>query len=112
MPLSLLMYVMEKYKNKLNIVEDFIKLTNIYFIRRGLCNLNTGTVSRLFPSILNNLKEKENKPNIDIIDEFKFELVNNNVNKKNRMPDDVELSEALESEKLYSDSKEFLVPVF
>ncbi|WP_337960678.1 GmrSD restriction endonuclease domain-containing protein [Metamycoplasma hyosynoviae] len=119
MPICFLMWMMNYFGENnetkdINKINELIKLTNIYFIRRGLCNRLTGIISRFFPQILRSINNKisENK-DIDIVDEYKFELSNSNINSKSSMPNDIELEKELRKSNLYvSNASVYLTSAF
>lgn len=55
---------------------DIMRMTNTYLIRRALCGLDTSDITRLFPSLLNDILNDCANDYSKIVDSFKRNLVN------------------------------------
>lgn len=101
-------FIIEMYKlYKDNRVSDktFNKLVEIiisYIMRRGLCELNTSNITRLFPKLLKDvLSDIEREGTNNIVDSLVFHLVNENQYGKMNMPTDDMLANALRTKNMY-----------
>ena len=104
MPAPLLMELLMWYNNELISVDQLstcINLVNSYLIRRHMCNLDTSSITRLFPTILKSVVNTCNGKFNKLEDVLKFYLVNNNKNKSSYMPTDAELSDYLSKKNAY-----------
>lgn len=93
------------YKDNLIDVDVFnslIETLNIYMIRRGICDIDSQNISRLFPSILKKINEKCTSNYNKILDILKQELIANNVNTSGSyMPTDKQMMEYLLNANVY-----------
>lgn len=104
MPAPLLMELLMWYNNELISVDQLstcINLVNSYLIRRHMCNLDTSSITRLFPTILKSVVNTCNGKFNKLEDVLKFYLVNNNKNKSSYMPTDSEVSDYLSKKNAY-----------
>ena len=104
MPAPLLMELLMWYNNELISVDQLstcINLVNSYLIRRHMCNLDTSSITRLFPTILKSIVNTCNGKFNKLEDVLKFYLVNNNKNKSSYMPTDTEVSDYLSKKNAY-----------
>lgn len=104
MPAPLLMELLMWYNNELISVDQLstcINLVNSYLIRRHMCNLDTSSITRLFPTILKSVVNTCNGKFNKLEDVLKFYLVNNNKNKSSYMPIDTEVSDYLSKKNAY-----------
>lgn len=104
MPAPLLMEMLMWYNNELISIEqlsDCIKLVNSYLIRRHMCDLNTSSITRLFPVILKSIVKTCNGKYDNVEDVLKFYLVNHNKNKSSYMPTDAEVKDYLSKKNAY-----------
>lgn len=104
MPAPLLMEFYMLYQNNKITNETFASLTaiiNSFLIRRALCSLDTSSITRIFPTVLNDtlLACDENFSNIIIC--LKKYLINANKGKSAYMPDDKEIREHLWKDNMY-----------
>ena len=79
-----------------------MSMTNTYLIRRALCGLDTSDITRLFPSLLNDIVNECNKDYSKLIDSFKRNLVNKNKGNSMEMPDDVKLYNSVINANMYN----------
>lgn len=99
--------VLEFHKlNQNGLIDDdtfakLLKIINSYLIRRALCSLDTSSITRIFPNILNDTLSscKPDYSNIEIA--LKKHLINANKGKSSYMPDDKELREHLWQDNMY-----------
>lgn len=104
MPAPLLMEFVSLYEDdkiQLNQLKQCIQLINVYIIRRHMCELDTSSITRLFPSILRSVINKCNNDHTDIVDVLKYYLVNQNRNKSSYMPTDDDIKDALSKKNAY-----------
>lgn len=71
--------------------DEIMKLTNTYLMRRALCGLDTSDITRLFPTLLNDILKECAKDYSKIVTSFKKNLVNKNKGNSMEMPDDEKL---------------------
>lgn len=81
---------------------DIMNMTNTYLIRRALCGLDTSDITRLFPSLLNDIINESNKDYSKLTDNFKRNLVNKNKGNSMEMPDDVKLYNSIINANMYN----------
>lgn len=85
--------------------EDFAKiidLFNTYNLRRNLCNLRTGVLTRIVPPMINEIEEYCDGDYSKIYNACVKSLVDNNRGKASMMPDDAYLKSNLSSINAYS----------
>ena len=85
--------------------ENFAKivdLLNTYNIRRNLCNLRTGVLTRIIPPMLRDILEECNGDYGNIYDICVRYLVDNNKGKASMMPDDADMRIILRDANMYS----------
>lgn len=105
MPAPLFMELYSLTQKGLVTLEQFntiMSMTNIYLIRRALCGLDTSDITRLFPSLLNDIVNECNKDYSKLIDSFKRNLVNKNKGNSMEMPDDVKLYNSVINANMYN----------
>lgn len=80
---------------------NLIKIINSYLIRRALCSLDTSSITRIFPTVLNDTlcSCASDYSNIEIA--LKKHLINANKGKSAYVPDDKELREHLWADNMY-----------
>ena len=101
-PLILEFYAMHQ-KSLINdeTFANLLKIINSYLIRRALCSLDTSSITRIFPTILNDTISSC-KPDYSNIDEtLRKHLINANKGKSSYEPDDKELREHLWADNMY-----------
>lgn len=100
-PLFLELYSLTKQLNEgkpvisLEQFNEVLKMTNIYLIRRSLCGLDTSDITRLFPSLLNDLTNECAKEYSNLVESYKKNLVNKNKGNSMEMPDDIKLQQSV-----------------
>ncbi|HBS10386.1 MAG TPA: hypothetical protein DEA28_01445, partial [Firmicutes bacterium] len=84
-----------------DVFANLIKIVNSYLIRRALCSLDTSSITRIFPTVLNDTLSscKPDYSNIDIA--LRKHLINANKGKSSYVPDDKELREHLWTDNMY-----------
>jgi hypothetical protein len=85
--------------------DQFVKiidLFNIYNMRRNLCNLRTGILTRIIPIMLKNVMDSCNGEYTNIYQYSGKYLVSDSVNKTSFMPDDAYMHANLEGMNAYS----------
>lgn len=105
MPAPLFMELYSLTQKGLVTLEQFntiMSMTNTYLIRRALCGLDTSDITRLFPSLLNDIVNECNKDYSKLIDSFKRNLVNKNKGNSMEMPDDVKLYNSVINANMYN----------
>lgn len=105
MPAPLFMELYSLINQNLVSMEQFdaiMSMTNIYLIRRALCGLDTSDITRLFPSLLNDIFNECNKDYSKLIESFKRNLVNKNKGNSMEMPDDVKLYNSIMNANMYN----------
>ena len=104
MPAPLLMEIVNLYYDqKIDILQlkASIQLINIYLIRRHMCELDTSSITRLFPSILKSVLTTCNEKYSGIVDVLKYYLVNQTKNKSSYLPNDEEVRDTLSKKNAY-----------
>ena len=104
MPAPLLMELVAMYEDdkiQLNQLKQCIQLINIYLIRRHMCELDTSSITRLFPYILRSVISKFDNDHTDIVDALKYYLVNQSKNKASYMPTDDDVRDSLSKKNAY-----------
>ncbi len=81
---------------------DIMRMTNTYLIRRALCGLDTSDITRLFPSLLNDILNDCANDYSKIVDSFKRNLVNKNKGNSMEMPDDAKLYDSIINANMYN----------
>lgn len=105
MPAPLFMELYSLINQNLVSMEQFdaiMSMTNTYLIRRALCGLDTSDITRLFPSLLNDIFNECNKDYSTLIESFKRNLVNKNKGNSMEMPDDVKLYNSIMNANMYN----------
>lgn len=105
MPAPLFMELYSLTQKGLIALEQFntiMSMTNTYLIRRALCGLDTSDITRLFPSLLNDIINECNEDYSKLIDSFKRNLVNKNKGNSMEMPDDVKLYNNIINANMYN----------
>lgn len=105
MPAPLFMELYSLVQNGLVTMEQFndvMCMTNTYLIRRALCGLDTSDITRLFPSLLNDILNDCAKDFSKLVDSFKRNLVNKNKGNSMEMPDDVKLYDSVINSNMYN----------
>ncbi len=82
--------------------DEIMCMTNTYLIRRALCGLDTSDITRLFPSLLNDLLNDCSKDYSNLTDSFKRNLVNKNRGNSMEMPDDKKLYDSIINANMYN----------
>lgn len=109
MPKPLLLELYKLYKNGsiTNIqLNALIEMIVTYIVRRGLCDLPTSKISRLFPKVLKDLLEDCQQENSfeNIEDYLKYHLVNENIPTSMYMPTDSQLQSMIKESMMYKNS--------
>lgn len=94
--------LMESNKISIEQLTEIIVLTNIYLMRRALCGLDTSDITRLFPSLLNDILEECSADYSKLIESFKRYLVNKNKGNSMEMPDDTRLKDSIMHANMYN----------
>ena len=105
MPAPLFMEMYALTQQNLITMEQFnavMGMTNTYLIRRALCGLDTSDITRLFPSLLNDVLNECAKDYSKLIDSFQRNLVNKNKGNSMEMPDDVKLYNSVINANMYN----------
>ncbi|MBR5874733.1 MAG: DUF262 domain-containing protein [Oscillospiraceae bacterium] len=84
------------------VLRDTINIINTYLIRRSLCNLDTSSITRMFPTLLKDVLEECNGNYINIIEILKKYLIAKNVVNAMYMPDDVQMKELMYNANMYN----------
>ena len=74
---------------------QILKMTNTYLVRRSLCGLDTSDITRLFPSLLNDIVNECAKDYSALIESYKKNLVTKNKGNSMEMPDDIKLYQSV-----------------
>lgn len=104
MPAPLLMEFYMLYQNSKISKETFASLTaivNSYLIRRALCSLDTSSITRIFPTVLNDTLLACDDKYSNIVTCLKKYLINANKGKSAYMPDNKELRDHLWKDNMY-----------
>lgn len=104
MPAPLLMEFVRLYSDgsiDIKQLNECIKLVNTYLIRRHMCELDTSSITRLFPAVLKSVMNACCGKYANIVDVLKFYLVNQTRNKGSYMPLDNEISDNLSKKNAY-----------
>ena len=105
MPAPLLMEFFNLYKqNHITGIQlnEIISITNSYLIRRALCDLDTSSITRLFPALLKDIIEDCNGNYKNIVEILKKNLINKNIGNTMYMPDDVQLRDLILNANMYN----------
>ncbi|MGO1479413.1 GmrSD restriction endonuclease domain-containing protein [Senegalia sp. (in: firmicutes)] len=105
MPAPLLMEILNLYNKDLinsEQLSEVITIINTYLIRRALCDLDTSSITRLFPTLLKDILEDCKEDYNDIIEVLKKNLINKNIGNAMYMPDDIELEDLIKNANMYS----------
>lgn len=105
MPAPLFMELYSLVQQECVTMEQFNEImcmTNTYLIRRALCGLDTSDITRLFPSLLNDILNECAKDYSKLIDSFKRNLVNKNKGNSMEMPDDIKLYNSVINANMYN----------
>lgn len=106
MPIPLLIEL--RMWNKKDLISDdtykkCIKVLNTYMIRRHLFGMDTSSISRMFPTVLKQIKEEtETNKYQTVYDLLLQNLVNRNKNNAMKMPTDKDLKEHLKTSNVYT----------
>jgi len=84
------------------VLRDIINIINTYLIRRSLCNLDTSSITRMFPTLLKDVLEECNGSYTNIIEILKKYLVAKNVVNAMYMPDDIQMKELMFNANMYN----------
>lgn len=104
MPAPLLMEFLKLLLEGFVDVQEFIKVVNLlntYLIRRGLCNLDPSSITRIFPTILKDVKKMCVDEYSNLVEITKFYLVNMSHGKAYYLPNDEKLTNSLLNENAY-----------
>lgn len=105
MPAPLFMELYSLIERGLVTMEQFgeiMSMTNTYLVRRALCGLDTSDITRLFPSLLNDILNDSNKDYSKLTESFKRNLVNKNKGNSMEMPDDIKLYNSIINANMYN----------
>ena len=95
-----------KLHNEGNISEaqlcELITIVNSYLMRRALCDLDTSSISRLFPALIKDMLADCDGDYRNIAEILKKNLVNKNVGNGMYMPDDTQLVDLIAQANMYS----------
>ena len=105
MPAPALMEFYLMYKNG-NINEatlsTIISMINCYLVRRNLCNLDTSSISRMFPTFIRDVIADCDGDYSKIIDIVGKNLILKNVGNQMYMPTDTQMRDTIETANMYS----------
>ncbi|WP_311564780.1 DUF4357 domain-containing protein [Peptoniphilus duerdenii] len=104
MPAPLMMGFMDLYHNGKITAEqlsELIFIINSYLIRRALCDLDTSSISRMFPPLLKDVMEECGGNYDNIVDVLKKNLVFKNKNNGMYVPDDKQLEDIITNANMY-----------
>lgn len=104
MPAPLIMELYKKYyKNEINIdqLDYCIKVINSYLIRRGLSDMESNVISRLFPTLIKDTEKDCKGDYTNITEILKKNLVYKNINNSMYVPDDTQLYDFVINANMY-----------
>lgn len=105
LPLCLFMEVAnirEQGKIGYETLGEIIYSVNAYLLRRGICDMDSQNISKLFPTILKNIIELCDDDFKDIVDVLNQEMVGNNINTSGSyMPNDQQMRDYLFNASVY-----------
>ena len=104
MPAPLILELYKMYAEQKITDKNFANLTktiNSYLIRRGLCSLDTSSITRIFPTILNDTITSCKNDYSEIETTLRKHLINANKGKSSYVPDDKELRDHLYMDNMY-----------
>ena len=106
LPLTLEFYKFyDEHKISADIFKNLMQSINTYMIRRGICDINSQNISRLFPSVLKNVVDKCTNDYSNINDLLNFYLIANTANTSGSyMPTDKQMMEFLYNANVYGRS--------
>ena len=79
-----------------------INIINSYLIRRALCDLDTSSITRLFPALLKDILDDCSGNYSNIVEVLKKNLINKNAGNSMYMPDDVQLKDLIINANMYN----------
>lgn len=79
-----------------------IDTLNSYLMRRALCDMDTSSITRYFPPLLNETLNECNGNYSDIVTVFRKCLINENRGNAQEMPDDKKLTERITNANMYN----------
>ena len=83
-------------------LSEVIKILNSYLMRRQLCDLDTSSISRYFPTLLKETMADCNGIYSNIVEIFKKNLVNRNKGNAQEMPDNKKMRDRILNANMYS----------
>ena len=89
-------------KLDLKTLMDLIRLLDTYLMRRSLCGMDSGSLSRYFPQLLRSVLNSWQKTHQNLMEITRVFLVNNNRGKALAMPTDSQLRSCLREVNAYS----------
>ncbi len=92
----------EEGKLDLRTLMDLIRLLDTYLMRRSLCGMDSGSLSRYFPQLLRSVLNSWQKTHQNLMEITRVFLVNNNRGKALAMPTDSQLRSCLREVNAYS----------
>lgn len=97
----------EAYNNKGNGISnqqlsEIISTLNSYLMRRALCEMDTSSITRYFPLLLKETKNKCNGDYTNIVSCFRKCLINENRGTPQEMPDDKKLMDRIYNANMYN----------
>lgn len=104
MPAPLLMGVYDLYDNKkISVIQlsELILVVNNYLIRRALCEIDTSSITRLFPPLLKDVEEDCKGQYKNIVNILKKNLVFKNINNGMYVPDNRQLHDMIINSNMY-----------
>lgn len=81
---------------------ELISLVNIYLVRRGLCDMDTSGITKLFPSLLKNVIQDCADDYSDIVDVLIRDMIVKNIGNAMNMPNDEQLKETVSNANMYN----------
>ena len=105
MPAPLLMELYGLYKSELvsgSQLAEMMSIVNSYLIRRALCDLDTSSITRLFPALLKDILVDCDGDYAHIVESLKRNLIAKNIGNAMFMPDDVYLADAVYNANMYN----------
>lgn len=104
MPAPLLMGFYDLYDNKkISVIQlsELILVVNNYLIRRALCEIDTSSITRLFPPLLKDVEEDCKGQYKNIVNILKKNLVFKNINNGMYVPDNRQLHDMIINSNMY-----------
>lgn len=102
-PLMLELFELNKHgKIASSQLSEIVNILNSYLMRRQLCDLDTSSISRYFPTLLKEIMSGCNGDYTNIVEIFKKNLVNRNKGNAQEMPDNKKMRDRILNANMYS----------